>query len=64
MESFRERYIKTTPDGFSSVDLVIEGIHCSACVWLNEKVLAEQEGIVEATINFTNNKAKIVWTRR
>jgi Cu+-exporting ATPase len=61
MESFKQRYIKTTEDGFSSVDLVIEGIHCSACVWLNEKVLSETQGVVEATINFTNNKAKLVW---
>ncbi len=61
MESFKERYIKTTSDGFSSVDLVMEGIHCAACIWLNEKVLADTDGIVEASINFTNNKAKIVW---
>ncbi len=61
MESFKQRYIKTTTDGFSSVDLVIEGIHCAACIWLNEKVLANTEGIVDASINFTNNKAKIVW---
>ncbi len=61
MDSFRQRYIKITEEGFSSVDLVIEGIHCAACIWLNEKVLANKEGIVEATINFTNNKAKIIW---
>ncbi len=61
MESFKQRYIKTTEDGFSSVDLVIEGIHCAACIWLNEKVLANTEGIVDASINFTNNKAKIIW---
>jgi Cu+-exporting ATPase len=61
MESFKERYIKTTADGFSSVDLIIEGIHCAACIWLNEKVLDSTEGVVEATINFTNNKAKIIW---
>jgi len=61
LESFKQRYIKTTEEGFSSVDLVIEGIHCAACIWLNEKVLANTEGIVDATINFTNNKAKIIW---
>jgi len=33
MEGFKKRYIKTTKDGFSSIDLIIEGIHCSACVW-------------------------------
>ena len=61
MESFKSRYIKTTNEGFSRVDLIIEGIHCAACIWLNEKVLGQTDGIVEASINFTNNKAKIVW---
>ena len=61
LESFKQRYIKKTPDGFSQVDLIIEGIHCAACVWLNEKVLDQTDGILEANINFTNNKAKIVW---
>ena len=61
LESFKQRYIKITPDGFSKVDLVIEGIHCAACVWLNEKVLDSTDGILEANINFTNNKAKIIW---
>ena len=61
MDSFKQRYIKINNEGFSQVDLIIEGIHCAACIWLNEKVLDETTGILEATINFTNNKAKIVW---
>jgi Cu+-exporting ATPase len=61
LDSFRQRYIIKRDDGFSKVDLVIEGIHCAACVWLNEKILDSTEGVLEANINFTNNKAKIVW---
>jgi len=61
LDSFKQIYIKTTADGFSSIDLVIEGIHCSACIWLNEKVLNDEAGIVEVNINFSNHKAKIVW---
>jgi len=61
MESFVSRYIKITEEGFNRVDLIIEGIHCAACIWLNEKVLNEMPGIVEININFTNNKAKIIW---
>jgi Cu+-exporting ATPase len=45
----------------NQIDLIIEGIHCAACVWLNEKILFETDGIVEANINFTNHKATIVW---
>jgi len=61
LESFEKRFVKTTVDGFLQVDLIIEGIHCAACVWLNEKVLNQTNGIIEADINFTNNKAKIIW---
>jgi len=61
LEGFRKKYIRTTPEELSEINLIIEGIHCSACVWLNEKVLHQTEGIIEATINYSNNKAHIVW---
>ena len=61
LESFKQRYIKIDAEGFSQIDLIIEGIHCAACVWLNEKILDKTEGVLDATINFSNNKAKITW---
>ena len=60
LDGFKQKYVKQK-DGFSEVSLIIDGIHCSACVWLNEKVLGRSEGIVEVSINHTNNKAKILW---
>ena len=59
--AFYDKFVKTNSDGFSEVSLIIEGIHCSACVWLNEKALHKMDGVIEANINFTNNKATIVW---
>ena len=61
LEGFKNRYIKENEEGLYEIHLIIEGIHCSACVWLNEKVLHKTPGILEASINYTNNKAKIVW---
>ena len=61
LEGFRNKYIKKHEDGLYEINLIIEGIHCSACVWLNEKVLHKTDGVIEATINYTNNKAKVVW---
>lgn len=60
LDSFLSKYVKTH-DGFCEISLIIEGIHCSACVWLNEKVLSKQAGIVEVSINYSNHKAKVVW---
>jgi len=61
LEGFERKYVKSTSEGDKQIHLIIEGIHCAACVWLNEKVLHKQEGILEATINYSNNKAKVVW---
>ena len=61
LEGFKNKYIKTNEDELSEIHLIIEGIHCSACVWLNEKVLHKTDGVIEASINYTNNKAKVVW---
>ncbi|WP_152184663.1 heavy metal translocating P-type ATPase [Sulfurimonas indica] len=59
--AFYERFVTVNKDGFSEVSLIIEGIHCSACVWLNEKALINMDGVIATNINYTNNKAKIVW---
>jgi len=59
--SFYEQFVKKNEDGFEEISLVIEGIHCSACVWLNEKALHKLEGVVEVSISYANNKAKLVW---
>lgn len=59
-EGFAKKYIKEV-DGLNQINLIIEGIHCSACVWLNEKILHKTEGIIEAEINYTNHKAKVIW---
>jgi P-type Cu+ transporter len=59
--AFAEQYITQTKEGLHQVSLIIEGIHCAACVWLNEKALHKMEGVIEASINFTTNKARITW---
>ena len=59
--AFYDKFVKINSEGFCEVSLIIEGIHCSACVWLNEKALHKMEGVIDASINFTNNKAHIIW---
>ncbi|MCX2717733.1 heavy metal translocating P-type ATPase [Helicobacter sp. MIT 21-1697] len=65
-DAFMQKYVHTiTKDDaeLCEVHLIISGIHCAACIWLNEKILLAQEGIISASINYTNNKASIVWDR-
>jgi Cu+-exporting ATPase len=54
------RYVRKA-NGLSEVLVQITNIHCSACVWLNERVLNELEGISLAQINFASGRAKIIF---
>lgn len=58
--AFAKKYI-FNKEGLSQISLVLEGIHCAACIWLNEKILNAQTSIYEASINYTNNKARITF---
>lgn len=41
--------------------LIIDGIHCAACLWLNEKVLRETPGVMSATLNYSTHRARVRW---
>ncbi len=43
------------------INIFIEGIHCSSCVWLNEKILTRTDGIEYAMVNYASHRAKIIW---
>jgi Cu2+-exporting ATPase len=41
--------------------LLLEGITCAACVWLNEQHLARLPGVLSAQINYTTHRATVRW---
>jgi Cu2+-exporting ATPase len=45
------------------VSLILEGIVCAACVWLNEQHLKSLPGVIEVGINYSNHRARVVWNR-
>lgn len=44
--------------------LILEGIECAACVWLNERQLARQPGVVEVDVNYASHRARVRWDAR
>lgn len=59
-----DSFVRPTNEGFSEIHLVIDGIFCAACVWLNEKILIEEQGVIEASVNPLTHKAHIVFDER
>ena len=53
--------VRAAPGGHCEVSLLLEGIHCGACVWLIESWLARQPGVVQASVNFATRRARVVW---
>ncbi|MBF0214185.1 MAG: heavy metal translocating P-type ATPase [Magnetococcales bacterium] len=43
------------------VCLLLDGIHCAACVWLNEQMLRRLPGVSEVWINFATHRARVRW---
>ncbi len=48
-------------DGTREVSLIVEGIHCGACIWLIESWLAREPGVVSAGVNYATRRARVVW---
>jgi Cu2+-exporting ATPase len=41
--------------------LLVEGIHCAACVWLIERTLAKTAGVELAEVNLSTKKLRLKW---
>ena len=46
------------------ISLLLEGIHCGACVWLIESYLARRPGVLQVAVNLATQRARIRWDSR
>ncbi|MGE3666380.1 MAG: heavy metal translocating P-type ATPase [Steroidobacteraceae bacterium] len=57
-----ERHVVRSLDGDARETLVlIEGLRCSACVWLIERALAALPGVASVQVSATARRARVVW---
>jgi Cu2+-exporting ATPase len=61
-EPYRDRIRER--GGKPEVELFVEGIRCSACVWLVEQVLRRTPGVTTARVNYVTHQAAIGWDPR
>lgn len=53
-------FVKSEGDA-REASLILEGIVCAACVWLNERHLHQLPGVLAADINFSTRRARVRW---
>jgi Cu2+-exporting ATPase len=55
-------FITTKKDGTNSVTLMVQGLHCAACIWLIETILKKQEEVTNARINLSQKTLLLEWS--
>lgn len=63
-ETYNEEHLKEfiyDENGLKRISLIIEGITCSACVWVIEKFAGKINGIKSFRISHTTHKGVVLW---
>ena len=58
------QFVANTGEHGREAILMLEGIRCAACVWLNERYLRELPGVKSVSINYATRRAQVVWDER
>jgi Cu2+-exporting ATPase len=52
----------TDADGNHHLNLMVDGIHCAACVWLIETLLQRNSAVLQARVNMTTRRLRLAWS--
>ena len=65
---FQKGFVRDLDGGPDSSEreasLILEGITCSACIWLNEQQLCRLAGVTAVDINYATRRARVRWDER
>ena len=60
-ESVQADFVQQLADNSREASLILEGITCAACVWLNEQHIASLDGVLEVQVNYSSRRAWVRW---
>jgi len=61
LKEVQQEFVQNLADGSREAHLMVEGIHCAACVWLIEKALAGMRGVIRAEVNLVHHRLQLRW---
>lgn len=62
--TFQKSFVRGLADDEREADLILEGITCAACVWLNERHLGHMPGVRAVRVNYATRRATVRWNER
>ncbi|MBI2277406.1 MAG: heavy metal translocating P-type ATPase [Dechloromonas sp.] len=58
---FQKSFVKDLGENEREASLLLEGITCSACIWLNEQHVGKLAGVTAVDINYATRRARVRW---
>ncbi len=60
LDAIQEEYVHELGES-REIHLLVEGIHCAACVWLIEHTLKTVPGVIKAAVNLSAKRLLVQW---
>lgn len=57
----QQRFVQVDDANVREASLILEGIVCAACVWLNERHVSRLAGVLDFQINYAARRARVKW---
>lgn len=57
----QESFVHIESEHVREASLILEGITCAACIWLNERQIASLDGVLDVQINYSTHRAHVRW---
>ena len=57
----QKSFVIDSDGDYKEASLILEGITCAACVWLNERHLTQLIGVRSVNVNYGSQRARICW---
>ncbi|HDP90387.1 MAG TPA: heavy metal translocating P-type ATPase [Thioalkalivibrio sp.] len=54
-------FVHEAGENLREAALILEGITCAACVWLNERHVGSLPGVIDFRINYSTHRARLRW---
>ena len=61
LPDIQKQFVHSLGAELREASLILEGITCAACIWLNEQYLAGLPGVTDVRVNYATRRALVRW---
>jgi Cu2+-exporting ATPase len=59
--ALQRSFVHNEAAAVKTASLILEGITCAACVWLNERHVNALPGVIDFSVNYSTHRARVQW---